>query len=151
MAGLHTSNIIIPNEELRANFLRTASDKNYITGTNPFGIVAAQAAYEQGEEWLTKLLEYVQKNMEFIDAFCKQHLKNVKLVQPEGTYLAWLDFTGLGLSQNELTDIIIRKAKIALDEGYFFGEEGVGFERINAACPRTIVETCMNRIKAALA
>ncbi len=146
LAGLHTSNIIIANEELRANFFRTAREKNANSGPNPFGIAATIAAYTEGEEWLEQVLEYIESNMNFIDQFLKEKLPQVKLIKPEGTYLAWLDFNGLGLTQDEITEVIIKKAKVALDEGHWFGLEGSGFERINVACPRSILEECMKRI-----
>lgn len=150
LAGLHTSHIVIPNRDLRENFRITLSDKNANFGANPFGIVAAQAAYNHGEKWLDKVIEYVEDNIKYIDEFCKKRMPRVKLVKPQGTYLVWLDFTDYVFTKDQLTEIIIKNAKVALDEGYFFGEEGIGFERINVACPRSILEECMERIEKSL-
>ncbi|MBF8983888.1 pyridoxal phosphate-dependent aminotransferase [Lutibacter sp. B2] len=150
LAGLNTSSIIIANEELRANFKKTSEDRNASPKPNPFGIVATQAAYNHGEEWLEQVIEYIEDNMSYIDEFLKDKLTKVKMIKSEGTYLAWLDFSDLGLSKDELWDIIVKKAKVGLDDGSIFGEEGIGFQRINVGCPRSILEECMNRIEKVL-
>lgn len=146
LAGMHTSNIIIPDKKLRGNYMRTAIDKHFNLDANPLGVEATKAAYNHCDEWLDELLMYVENNMRFIANFCRENIPQVTLVKPQGTYLAWLDFTQIGLTQSQLTDLIINKCQIALDEGYFFGPEGIGFERVNVACPRATLEECMKRI-----
>jgi len=119
LAGLQTSNIIIPNERLRTYFSQTL-ESNAIMMPNSFGIVALRTAYNEGEEWLEQLLEYLNKNVDFIEEFIKEKMPEIKFIKPEGTYLAWLDFTALGKDEKELEIIMHKKAKVALDEGYVF-------------------------------
>jgi len=149
LAGLQTSNIIIPNEHLRTYFSQTL-ENNAIMMPNAFGIVALRTAYNEGEEWLEQLLEYLNKNVCFIEEFIKEKMPEVKFIRPEGTYLAWLDFAALGKDEKELEIIMHKKAKIALDEGYVFGKGGERFERINFACPQSILEKALNRIEKAI-
>lgn len=147
MAGLHMSNIIIPNEKLRKKYRNTLQGRNATSGPNPLGIEATIAAYNHGDEWLEQVLEYIGDNINYIKEFCQERLPGIKFIKPEGTYLVWLDFKELGLDKEELTEIIIKKAKVALNEGHFFGDEGTGFQRINVACPRSILVQCMERIE----
>ena len=118
--------------------------------SNTFGIAAATAAYEAGEDWLTQLLVYLEDNIDFMNSFLKDKIPAVKLVRPEGTYLAWLDFRSIEPDVKKLENLMRKKAKVFLDEGYIFGKGGDGFERINFACPRSILEEAMNRIYYAL-
>jgi len=150
LAGLQVSNIIIPNEKLRQSFIHTIVNKNGIAIPNSFGIVAMIAAYNEGEEWLDQVLDYIVLNFKFLQEFVTRDLPEVKYIEPEGTYLAWLDFNSLGLNEEELKNIILDKAKIALDGGKLFGLGGEGFQRINVACPKSILEETMQRIKKAL-
>ena len=147
LAGLQVSNIIIPNEKLRQSFINTIVHKNGIGIPNSFGIVAMIAAYNEGEEWLDQVLEYVNYNFHFLKDFVKNELPSVKYIEPEGTYLAWLDFNSLGLNDEGLKNLILNKAKIALDGGKLFGAGGEGFQRVNVACPKSILEETMQRIK----
>lgn len=149
LAGLQTSSIIIPNERLRTDFSQTL-ESNHVTNPNAFGIVALRTAYNEGEEWLEQLLEYLNKNVCFIDKFIKEKMPEVKFIKPEGTYLAWLDFAAIGKDEKELEIIIQKKAKVALDEGYIFGKGGERFERINFACPQSILEKALDRIEKAI-
>ena len=105
------------------------------------------AAYNEGEEWLEQLKEYLDGNFAYIDAFLKEHLPKAHMVPSEGTYLAWIDFNGyVDGDAEKLEEIMQKKARVALDEGYIFGDAGRGFERINIATPRSVVEDCMDRI-----
>jgi cystathionine beta-lyase len=115
-----------------------------------FGIVALEAAYNEGEDWLEQVLEYIEGNMDYIREFVKERLPKIDFIEPEGTYLAWLDFRKLGMNGKELEEFMRTKAKVALNEGYTFGLGGEGFERINVACPRSILEECMTKIEKAL-
>ncbi|HIE0086918.1 TPA: cystathionine beta-lyase, partial [Clostridioides difficile] len=104
-------------------------------------------AYNESEDWLNELNDYLDNNIQFIDEYLKENLPKVKLVYPEGTYLAWLDFTAYGLNEVELEDLMFKKANVLFDEGYIFGKEGIGFERINVACPQSLLKECMDRLK----
>jgi cystathionine beta-lyase len=149
LAGLHVSNIIIPDPKIREKF--TFSLKcNGIMGPSVFGATALVAAYSHGKEWLQQVLEYIQDNLEFLKSFIKQHLPLVEVIEPEATYLVWLDFRGLALKQDEIKRIILNEAKVALDPGHIFGREGRGFQRINIACPRSVLEQGLLRIEKAL-
>ena len=150
LAGLQVSNIIIPNEKMRQSFINTIVHKNGIGIPNSFGIVAMIAAYNEGEEWLEQVLRYIDSNFEYLKDFIRSKVPIVKYIEPEGTYLAWLDFNSLGLNDEELKNVILNKANIALDGGKLFGAGGEGFQRINVACPKSILEETMQRIKKAI-
>ncbi|MBR6094571.1 MAG: pyridoxal phosphate-dependent aminotransferase [Lachnospiraceae bacterium] len=146
LAGLQQSNIFIPNENLRAKFRK----EYYVTGLdepNVAGIRAAQAAYENGDVWYETVKKYIFENIRFADSFIRDELPGVHLIHPQGTYLIWLDFRQLGLSADELEDRIVNKAGLWLDRGRIFGKGGEGFERINAACPKSVLKEALNRIK----
>ena len=108
------------------------------------------AAYNEGEEWLEQVLRYINENFQFLKEFVDNNLPEVKHIEPEGTYLAWLDFNSLGLSDEDLKNLILHEANIALDEGKLFGAGGEGFQRINVACPKSTLEETMHRIKKAV-
>ncbi|MBS7526323.1 pyridoxal phosphate-dependent aminotransferase [Fusibacter paucivorans] len=146
LAGLQVSNIIIPNDKLRKEYQVTL-ENNAIRHPNTFGIVALEAAYTKGEPWLEAVLAYIEGNMDFIKKFVDERLPGVTFKKPEGTYLAWLDFRGLNMDQSSLEKWMQRDLKLALDEGYIFGSGGEGFERINAACPRSLIEEALGRIE----
>ena len=114
------------------------------------GLHACQAAYERGREWLEQLKEYLKGNLDFTRSYLEQNLPQIKLIEPEGTYLIWLDCRGLGLSEEELENLIVHKAKLWLDSGAIFGKAGEGFERINIACPRSILKEALERLKKAV-
>ncbi len=149
LAGLATSNIIIPSPELRARFERTLNS-NGLHGVNTFGIVALEAAYKDGEEWLAQVMDYVAGNFQYLRDYVAQHLPQIDVVEPQGTYLVWLDCRRLGLDKPALERLMLHEARVFLDEGYIFGPEGEGFERINIACPRSILAEALERIKAAV-
>jgi cystathionine beta-lyase len=149
LAGLATSNIIIPNPELRLRFERTLNS-NGLHGVNTFGMVALEAAYKDGEEWLVQVMDYVAGNFQYLRNYVAQHLPQIGVVEPEGTYLVWLDCRGLGLDKAALERLMLNDARVFLDEGYIFGPEGEGFERINIACPRSLLAEALERIKAAI-
>ncbi len=146
VAGLQISNIIIPNEKIRESFNHTILHKNGIHVPNTFGIVAMIAAYNEGSDWLEQVIHYINDNFNYLKEFIEKELPSVKFIVPEGTYLAWLDFNCLNLSDEELKNLMLKKAKVVLDDGIMFGPGGSGFERINVACPKSILEDCMKRI-----
>jgi cystathionine beta-lyase len=149
MAGLATSNILIPNDQLRSRFTETLKS-NGLFGLNTFGAVALEAAYNHGEEWLDQVLDYIEDNLNFLEAYVSQHIPGISVVRPEGTYLVWLDCRRLGLGKLELKEFMQNDAGLCLNEGYMFGPEGEGFERINIACPRSILVDALERIKNAV-
>ena len=114
------------------------------------GIISTEAAYKYGDSWHKELIKYLENNLSFVREFIKDKLPNVKLIEPEGTYLIWLDFSKLGISDNKLNDIILNKAKLWLDEGNIFGEIGKYFERINIATPLSILKDALERLYNAL-
>ncbi len=149
LAGLMMSNIFIANRELRQNFRREL-DAAGISQLGIMGLVACEAAYKNGEVWYQAMLSYVKENIAFTKEFVEKNLPGVTMIDLEGTYLVWLDFRKTGLSVDELEHRVIHKAKLWLDSGKIFGECGIGFQRINVACPRSILEDALNRIKAAI-
>lgn len=145
LAGLQFSNIIIPNAELRVAFLREIEKTGY-DEPSLFGIVAATAAYSEGGQWFDEVKAYIWENIQFAKSYIEERCKNVQVIVPEGSYLLWLDFSGTGLSDEEINNRILNKAKVWLDNGGMFGEEGKKFQRINCATPRTILEEALDRI-----
>ncbi len=146
LAGLQISNIFIPNRDLRRKFRHQVNAAGY-SQLNSLGLVACQAAYEKGEEWLNELKKYLLANVEFVRDYLKENIPSVELINPEGTYLLWLDFRKLGLDNQELEDLIIKRSKLWLDSGAIFGKDGEGYQRINIACPRKILEKALNNLK----
>jgi cystathionine beta-lyase len=149
LAGLQTSVIIIPNARLRSRFEKTLRS-NGLFGIGAFGVVALQAAYDHGEEWLEQVLSYIEDNLRYLEEYVSRHIPKVMVVRPEGTYLVWLDCRKLGLDKWELKRLFLNEAKVYLDEGFIFGRQGEGFERINIACPRSILVEALDRIKNAI-
>ena len=115
-----------------------------------FGLIACQTAYEEGHEWLEELKAYLHENLLFVKSFLKEQMPEVKLIEPEGTYLLWLDFRGLSLNEEQLEELIVKKAKLWLDSGRMFGPDGTGFERINIACPRSVLCRAMKQLRDAV-
>ncbi len=142
VAGLHATNVIIGNEDLRKKFLKERGHEM----PSPFTIAALVAAYTEGEEWLEQLIEYLDNNIEFIDNFLKKNMPKVKVVKPEGTYVMWMDFRAYGLSPEEVKRRIYTEANVILESGSMFGEEGAGYERICVPSPRPMIEKAMKRI-----
>lgn len=149
LAGMQSSNIIIPNEELRSKFQETL-EKNNIGNQNPLSIVATEVAYREGEDWLEELLEYLEGNIKYINEFLEENLPRAKMLKLEATYLGWIDFREYEANGEKLEKLMAKKGRIAMDGGTWFGEEGEGFMRINLACPRSLLEDGMSRINEAL-
>lgn len=146
LAGLSTSHIIIPDADMRETF-EAAVMKNTIGGQNLFGLAAVEAAYKEGGDWLNQVMEYIQANYRFMEDYISQNIPEIDIVRPDATYLVWFDCRRLGLDHMALKDLMLNKAKVFFDEGYIFGPEGEGFERINIACPRSILEEALVRMK----
>ena len=149
LAGLQVSNIFIPNEKLRKQFKKAMNTVGY-SQLNLMGLVACQAAYEEGWPWLRDLKAYLAGNLNFVREYLKEHLPQIHLVEPEGTYLIWLDFRDLGLTEAQREDLIVNKARLWLDSGAMFGADGEGFERINIACPRAILKQAFKQLEKAI-
>lgn len=150
IAGLQVSNIFIPNRELRQRFKKQIAAAGY-SQVNGAGLAACEAAYRYGEQWYQGMLSYIRENISYMKAFLEERLPQITMLEPEGTYLVWVDFRGLKLSEEELEDLIIHKAKLWLDAGGIFGETGKGFQRINTACPRATLKKALEQLEQAVA
>ncbi|RYL94789.1 pyridoxal phosphate-dependent aminotransferase [Sporolactobacillus sp. THM7-4] len=149
IAGLQISNIIISNPSLRKTYLHQLR-RFSLSEPNIPGMVAAEAAYQKGGEWLDQCLNYIKGNADYVSHFLNAHLPELTMVPLEGTYLGWIDCRKLGLNHLKLQDLILKKARVAFNQGYTFGSEGEGFVRINLACPRSLVEQAMSRLEKAV-
>lgn len=149
LAGLQISNIFIADEKLRLQFKKAIASTGY-SQCNLFGLAACPTAYESCSSWLEDLKQYLFENTRFVDEYLKEHIPLIKLIIPEGTYLLWLDFRRLQISDKELNDLLIEHARLWLDSGTMFGKEGKGFQRINIACPRAYLRQALNQLKNAL-
>lgn len=145
-ATLQISNILIPNNELRLKFKKEIDKAGY-SQLGLMGIVACNSAYKHGLPWLNDLRNYLKENINFVDTFLKEKLPKVQLIKPEGTYLLWLDFRALGLSDEDLNFAILNKAKLWLDSGSMFGKSGQGFQRINIALPRKKLQWALEQLE----
>ncbi len=146
LAGLQIAHAFISNRKLR-EAIRHEIDAVAYSQVNVAGLIASEAAYRHGEEWLDALLEYIRGNIDFLDEFVHSHLPGIRLTPTEATYLAWLDFNGLKKSPAEIDDIVLHRARLWLNSGERFGKPGRGFERINLACPRQTLECALKRLK----
>ena len=145
LAGLQVSNIWIPNPDIRGRFKKQNQANGY-NEVNILGMTAAEACYTLGKPWLEALKEYLEGNISYVKEFLAKNIPSVHLVEPEGTYLLWLDFHETGLSNEEVKERVEGKARLWLDHGDIFGEGGELFERINIACPRNILEQAMKQL-----
>jgi cystathionine beta-lyase len=147
LAGLQLSNIIIEDEALRRRYRAEISASGYgMPGT--MGVTACRSAYESGAPWLEELLAYLEGNVELLRSYFPADGTGVRLIEPEGTYLPWLDFRGTGLTHDEADERLVAEAGLWLDSGDMFGPEGEGFQRVNIACPRSVLEEAAKRIDA---
>jgi cystathionine beta-lyase len=145
LAGLSTSSVIIPNKSHRQRFSNVMS-RNGMDLANLFGIVGTEAAYKYGEEWLQQLLDYLKGNLEYLKEYVNAEMPKIKVIEPEGTYLVWLDCTELGMKGDELFKFFLKEAKVSFSKGSIFGKEGEAFERINIACPRSLLKEGLRRM-----
>ena len=149
LAGLQTSNLIIPNAKYRHAF-QASLDLTGINHPNVFGLTAMEAAYQHGRDWLDQLMDYLLGNMKFLNSFLNRELPQITAIQPEGTYLVWLDFRALGMEPKALQKFLVHKAGVGLSAGYLFGPGGEGFARLNLGCARSVLEEGLQRIKTAV-
>jgi len=148
LAGLTNANAIIPNKELREAFRSQASKGS--GHANIFGMVAQDAAYNRGEAWLEELLTYLRGNLQYLEEFIAEKIPGLKLYPLEGTYLAWVDCTSLGMNDEDLNEFMLKKAKLWLDEGTLFGTGGSMFMRVNIACPRSLLKKALENLERAV-
>jgi cystathionine beta-lyase len=149
ISGMVDAIAMIPNGEYRQQFHEFAH-RYQINKVNVFASVATEAAYRYGAEWLDALLIYIQGNVDLIREYCERNISGASLVEPEGTFLAWLDFRELGLDAKELDKFLAQKARIAIAPGYWFGREGAGFGRMTIGCPRSTLQRALDNLAAAV-
>lgn len=149
IAGLQISNIFVPGEELRAKFRHTLDIVGY-NECNYMAMVACQAAYTQAESWLEDCKAYIWENMQYIQSFIAERLPEIRVIEPQGTYLLWLDCSGLGLSPEQLEELLLKKAHVWPDMGTKFGEKTGQFIRLALACPKSVLEEAMRRLEKAV-
>lgn len=149
LAGLQASLVIFPRKEEREKFDNILGALD-IKRNSPFSVVATEAAYRHGEEWLEQLLEYLEANIDFINDYCKLNIPKIKPNKPEATYLVWFDCKDLGMSSEELSKFMIDEVGVAMDDGFWFGSMGEGYVRMNVACPRSIIKQALERLKKAI-
>lgn len=149
LAGLQSAIVVFPSVELKEQFDR-AWARLHIECNNCFSMVATEAAFEQGEDWLEQLLKYIESNVTFVVEYLKTNISSITPVIPEGTYLVWLDCRKLGMNGEELNNFMVSKAGLALTTGTYFGKNGEGFMRMNVACPRAMLEKGLEQLKTAL-
>ena len=149
LAGLQASAVVFPNAHMKTMFDRFWMNMD-IHRNNAFSVTAMEAAFNEGEEWLEQLLPYISANFDFVVDYCEKHIPKIKTYAPDATYLMWLDCRALGLSNQELHDFMIQKAGLGLNDGCSFGRSLDGYMRLNAACPRGVLEQAMKQLEAAV-
>jgi len=145
LAGLLSANIFISNKDLREKFKEEYAGCG-LSQPGIMGLIAGKAAYEGGAEWLDELLDYLAGNLSFLKTYLSQHIPKIRLIEQEGTYLAWLDCNEVGISTQKL-DEALTKGKLWLSSGLSFGKGGKGFQRMNVACPRSVLHNALERLK----
>jgi len=149
IAGLSTSFLVISNHELMKKYNKTL-DNVHVGQGNIFGTIALEAAYNQGSQWLEELLSYLRINIDFVENFLKNNIPEIKMLKPEATYMIWLDCRNLKMNDKTLRNFLIKEAKIGLNDGPVFGIGGEGFQRMNIACPLSVIEKALIRLKKAV-
>ena len=145
IAGIVSSYAIVPNPELREKFFNWL-EASEMSAPHLFAPIATMAAFRHGENWRKQMLGYVEGNIEFIEDFCAQHIPQIRPIRPQASFLVWLDCRGLGLSHDELTDLFVNKAGLALNDGDMFSPGGNGFMRLNVGTSRSTLEKAMNQL-----
>ena len=145
IAGIVSSYAIVPNPELREKFFNWL-EASEMSAPHLFAPIATMAAFRHGENWRKQMLGYVEGNIEFIEDFCAQHIPQIRPIRPQASFLVWLDCRGLGLSHEELIDLFVNKAGLALNDGDMFSPGGEGFMRLNVGTSRAILENAMHQL-----
>ena len=146
MAGVVSSYCIIPNQEIRQSFFRFLASSE-LSQMHTFAGVTSTAAYTYGEEWLQQMLDYLEKNILFVEQYLQKHIPHIKAVIPQASFLIWLDCRKMRLSQKELVTFFVKKAGLALNDGAMFGQGGEGFMRMNIGCPKQIIQMALERLR----
>ena len=149
LAGLQVSNIFIPGRALREK-VKKEIDRCGYSQLNMLGLAACKAAYQGGEDWLKAVKAYMRENLDFLRSYLQENLPQIRLAEPQGTYFAWLDCSGLGLPRDQLDDLVVNGAKLWLDSGHVFGENSSQFQRVVLACPRSILKQALDQLKKAV-
>lgn len=149
LAGLQASSVVFPNAQYKKKFEAFWNGMD-VHRNNSFSLVAMEAAFNRGEEWLEQLLVYLEGNFRFVKEYCERNIPEIKTFLPEATYLMWLDCTALGLDNEGLRRFFIEKAGLGLNEGYTFHRSLSGFMRLNAACPRPVLQQAMEQLRDAV-
>lgn len=142
VAGLHITNLVIKNKDLRKKLVKYTGR----IGISPFAMEASIAAYNDSEEWAKQMNEIIDGNLEYMDGFIKEKLPKIKFNKPSGTYLTWLDFSGYNMEEKELLQKIADEAHLILEGGSMFGKPGLGFIRMNIACPQKVLAKALERL-----
>lgn len=150
IAGIVSSYSIIPNDEIRNRFY-TWLAANELNEAPMFSPIATIAAFRNGEQWRKAMLHYVEQNILFMEEYCKTHLPKIKPLRPEASFLVWLDCRALGLNHEQLIDLFVNKAHLALNDGEMFGKGGAGFMRVNVGTPRAILTKALEQLTEAVA
>ncbi len=149
LAGLQASAVVFPNTHMKKVFDNFWMNMD-IHRNNAFSVIAMEVAFNKGEEWLTQLLPYISANFDYVVDYCQKNISQIKTYAPDATYLMWLDCRGLGMTNEQLHDFMIKKAKLGLNDGYAFGKNLNGYMRLNAACPRSVLEQAMKQLGGAV-
>lgn len=149
IAGIVSSYCVVPNEELRRPFFEWL-DANELSEPTIFSPIATVAAFQNGEEWRQQMLEYVEANIDFVDNFLKTRIPQIKALRPQASFLIWLNCRDLNLDHDALNRLFVDGARLALNDGEMFGEEGRGFMRMNIASPRAVLQDAMERLEQAV-
>lgn len=149
LAGLSTSFVIIPDPDLRKKFNRELETSHLWLG-NLFGAIALEAAYTSGDQWLEELIKYLKANLEFLMDFISREIPSVRVIEPEATYLVWLDMRKIELGERSMKEFLVKEARLGFNDGTTFGPGGKGFQRINIACPRAVLEKALIQLRDAL-
>lgn len=147
--GLVSSWVLVKDPELRRDFFHWL-EVNEFSAPMMISALGAEVAYTHGEQWLDEMVGYVEDNIDFAVNFVNRHIPGVRIIRPQASFLLWVDFRGLGLSQNELMDLLLDKAHIALNDGTMFGAQGLGFARLNVGTPRSVLATALEQIREAV-
>ena len=149
IAGIVSSYSIVPNDELRMRF-HEWMEANEMNAAPLFSPIATIAAFRKGEEWRKQMLEYVEGNIDFLTGYCRENMPKIKPLRPQASFLVWLDCRGLGLDHDQLIDLFINKAGLALNDGEMFNPGGQGFMRLNVGTPRKILKSALDRLHKAI-
>ena len=149
IASVTDAMVVIPNQEYRQQYEKFVA-QYFLGKSNTFAVAAMESAYRNGGEWLDEFLVYLQNNLDFLKDYLGKHIPKVQLVEPEGSFLVWLDFSELNMEAKELESFLAQKARIALNSGYWFGRQGGGYARMTIACPQSMLKEGLSRLEQAV-